>query len=187
MKSHFFLIVFLFIVNSKICIAQVEPIGLQGQTITSLSAVPLDWPNPWELNICAGTNGNGVFVRNFSLPDTNWISLGLSEKIITAVTIQHWGAGPGEFNTAYAGVQPDYILGDSTILYKRDLFPGLDTTWTPADSGLILNPDSFVQSLQSFHYLGHDPPLPIFLIYSFDVYWFSIFQSEWLLSLSNNQ
>ncbi|MCH7721712.1 MAG: T9SS type A sorting domain-containing protein [Bacteroidetes bacterium] len=186
MKNYFFSAFFLFVVSSKICIAQVEPFGLQGQTITSFSAVPRDY-NFGELIICAGTNGNGVFSKKFDLPDTNWICLGLRGRIITSLTVQHRETGPAGFNTIFAGVQPDYISGDSTVLFERDFFSGFDTTWKHIDSGLILNQSSIAQSLKSFHYHAHAPLLPIILLYSFDVYKLYPFLTEWQLILSNNE
>ena len=48
-----------------------------------------------------GTDEDSLFIYDFNSSDTQWVSLGLSDKIITALTVQHSGAGPGEFNTVY--------------------------------------------------------------------------------------
>jgi photosystem II stability/assembly factor-like uncharacterized protein len=107
--------------------------------------------------IFAGTEEGGVFraLADDGMPE--WILLGLDSIPITALTVQHWGAGPVDGLTLYAGVEPDYEHGDSTSILRREVKLSLGTSWVVADSGIDKS-EGGVFTLNSYYYTGHTPP-----------------------------
>jgi hypothetical protein len=141
--------------------------GLPGEIVTCLSGEILIanryevWPQP----LYAGTLQHGVFrILPFdSFPA--WNSVGLNGSEISAMNIQHWGAGPADFLTVYAAIlKPS--LPDTTYLLKRYTIrpdTSRDTLWSSADMGLNKKILRKVKSIISWYYTGHEPPQPIFL------------------------
>jgi hypothetical protein len=111
--------------------------------------------------LAAGTDSNGVFLRDLSSPDSQWTYFGLSGKNIKSLYIQHWGAGPLETHQLFAGARPNKMLGDSTFLYQNRFLT--DTTWTSADSSLDASIIDQVKTISAVHYFGHMPPGPVFI------------------------
>jgi hypothetical protein len=143
----------------RVGVAQLEPYGLEGQNVTSLSLFP-DWYSEWEHAVCAGTDSSGVYVRETSLPGSQWENLGLKGKRITAVHVHHRGVGPMDFDTIIAGVKPDKASGDSTLLYNHTY--DFDSSWTPSDIWLDADSIDCIRAIGGYFYSGHMPPRPIF-------------------------
>lgn len=184
-RFFYFLLSFIFLTQfypTADAIAQIEPFGLQGKKIVA-AALNSSSYFPGDLLLVAATDSHGVFIRNLSAPDTQWTHLGLTGKRLTAIGIQHVGYGPFEGHVLYAGVSPDYSSGDSTLMYRK-LTEVVDTTWTPADSGLGFTDTALpVDDIVSLYFSGHEPPQPVFAgsgstIYrSADgFYWQSVYQ-----------
>lgn len=129
--------------------ARLEPFGLPGKRV-----VALDLATGFTPYLYAATDSHGVYRRAISHPDSQWTSLGLQGKRLTALDIQVWGAGPALFHTPVAGVQPDFSRGDSTLIYRYD-----NKRWIPADSGIVRNRlYNFIFGLAGFESSGHEPP-----------------------------
>jgi len=135
---------------------QLDPYGLAGEKITALAIYPR--PLSHQVYLCAATDLAGVFARYVDSPDSHWVNIGLVGKRITALYVQNWGVGPAIINTLYAGLQPDKVAGDSTLIYQ--LTPG--ASWTAADSGLDAGTIDQISALDGFFFGGHMPPEPIF-------------------------
>jgi len=141
--------------------AQLEHFGLPGERINALTIIPTNsWPPP-PPRLTAGTDSNGVFLRDLSSPDSLWTYIGLYGKNIKTLYIQHWGAGPLEAHRLFAGAHPNKTPGDSTFLYLNHFLA--DTTWTPADSGLDANLIQEISAMSAVHYFGHTAPGPVFI------------------------
>jgi hypothetical protein len=164
---------------------RLELFGLPGVDVTTLAISPMDYSITWKAHLFAGTDSLGVFVRDLSQPDSRWSFAGLRGKKITAVYLYHTGAGAGEFNLPFAGVEPNRILGDSTILYG--LIDSLQ--WGAFDSGMDRNLPS-ITAIAGIFYHGHEPPPPLFAgghgkIYrssSSGVNWANVFEEDALLN-----
>jgi hypothetical protein len=140
------------------------PFGLEGKRVTSLAMEYPEafFPDSRNHPLVAGTVGEGVF-KIFPFDSlSEWKGIGLQKKSISALTVQHWGAGPFDGNRAFAAVIPDGGKGD-TLLYAREVLLEFDTVWTPADSGLDRASPRYVRSLNSYYYTGDTPPLAIIL------------------------
>ena len=87
----------------SVALCQLEPYGLEGQRVTSLSLFP-DWYSVREHALCAGTDSGGVYVREITSENSLWLNVGLREKKITALYVHHSGVGPMDFDTIIAGV-----------------------------------------------------------------------------------
>ena len=168
MKKIIFIVTFFSIINSYESIAQIEPFGLQGETITSISTLPVYYFGGAEFNICASTEKNGVYLKNILHTDSNWVNLGLQGKTIQVITMQNRGVGPMNFQTIFAAVKPDISHGDSTLIYKFNYH--FDSTWTPASYGLNFDSSASSTSILSFNYEGHNPPFPVILLYASMIY-----------------
>jgi len=184
MKKIIFIMTFFSFIISQECVAQIEPFGLQGESITSISTLPCYYfycGN--EFNITVSTETNGVYLRDISYPNSSWMSLGLQGEAIPALAMHHWGYGPGNYQTIFIVRIPDISLGDSNLVYKFSY--QFDSTWTPASYGLNFDSSFSPTSLLSFNYAGHDPPVPVMLLYSSKIYRYSVFSSEWHLVSSD--
>ncbi len=143
---------------------QLVPYGLHDKVITSLTAEGTDFNNPLRNNfnsIFAGTQENGVFSKSITAPsDSAWTPLGLEDKSITALTVQHWGIGPADGLRLYAAVIPNDGQNDSTLIFSREVRLTADTNWIKSDSGIDNNVNR-INTLNSYYYTGHTPPQPI--------------------------
>jgi hypothetical protein len=149
-----------YIIGSLQLFAQLQPYGLQDKVITTLTAEESDYNSAFSYSldyIFAGTEEDGVFKAKANDKTPNWISLGLQNKPITALTVQHWGVGPADGLTLFAAVTPDYKQGDSTLIFKREAYLLTDSTWIIADSGIRKN-NNTVSALNAYYYTGHTPP-----------------------------
>jgi hypothetical protein len=138
---------------------QLQPFGLSGLNLTALAYLPRAI-DPIRTILVAGTDSQGVYLYDFLSPNPSWFNFGLAGKEITALNVQHWGIGPAEFNAIYAAVVPDFLSGDSVILYQQN--PIITTPWIAADSGLVFTSGDGIRSLGSIHFYGHTPPRPVF-------------------------
>jgi|WetSurMetagenome_2_1015567.scaffolds.fasta_scaffold149018_2 hypothetical protein len=186
MKMYIFIIAFFSIINSKECVAQIEPYGLQGDTITSISTLPVYYFFcGCEFNICASTEKNGVYLRDISHHNSSWVDLGLQGETIPAASMHHWGTGPVQYQTIFIVRRPDISVGDSTFVYKFNYH--FDSTWTPAGYGLTFDSSFSPSTMLSFNYRGHDPILPVVLLYDSRIYRYDYFPNfnEWVLVSSD--
>jgi len=151
---------------SSLWAQRLEPFGLQGKNVTCLATSSAFPAVTWRSYLFAGTDGFGVFARNLFSPDSDWVYLGLAGKKITALHLYHWGVGPGDFNTPFAGVEPDLTGGDSTLVYQYTT----EGKWVPADSGIDHSQVQSIRAMDGFCYSGHEPPLPLFAFGNTHVY-----------------
>jgi hypothetical protein len=140
--------------------------GLDNKTVTSLT---MEYPELYtfqqteNLPLLAGTAGDGVYIIYPFKDTSNWSTYGLQGKFISALTVQHWGAGPADGLKAFAGVDNRNSESDTILLFQREVLLGWDTIWTPSDGGL--NRESFhkINALSSYYYTGQTPPQPVLL------------------------
>ena len=160
---------------------QLIPFGLQDKVITSLTGE--ESSNYFPINskyIFAGTQDNGIFIKSITAPfDSAWAPLGLEDKSITALTVQHWGRGPVDGLLLYAAVLPNDIQNDSTLIFSREVRLSADTNWIKSDSGINKNVNR-INTLNSYHYTGQTPPQPILAGTNFGVY--TSFNNYWTQS-----
>ena len=161
-KKIFILNILIFFSNvlaqSTISVSQaLQPFGLEDRVITSLTTERIDYVNFRNISedIFAGTE-KGVFQTSTDDENPEWISLGLEDKNITALTVQHYNAiaRPPDGLRLFAAVTPNYQLGDSILIFRREIHLLTDTSWIGADSGIIKNfynnPNN-ISALSSYH------------------------------------
>jgi hypothetical protein len=141
---------------------ELQPFGLQDKIITSLNAEQGDYGNNIQISdyVFAGTTEDGVFETSATSGFPDWVPIGLEDKSVTALTVQHWGTGPIDGLTLFAAVSPDYEHGDSTLIFRREVYLPTDTNWVVSDSGLDKN-STRIYVLNSYYFSGHEPPQPI--------------------------
>ena len=100
MKKLFILFILIFFSNglSQNLIREnkeLQPFGLQDKVITSLTTEQSDYSTNIQIsdNVFAGTD-SGVFRTSAASDSSDWVSIGLDDKHVTTLTIQHWGTGP---------------------------------------------------------------------------------------------
>ena len=135
--------------------AQLEPFGLPGKKINAISLFS-NFNIPSQYYLYAGSDSNGVFLRELSSSDSVWVNHGLAGKKITSLHIYNWG--PANIYSIFAGVRPNKFSGDSTLIYERS-YSG---NWSSADSGLNANTIDQINAIGGFFFTGHAPPEPIF-------------------------
>jgi len=140
---------------------KLQPFGLQDKVITSLTAEQSDYNSKIQISdyIFTGTE-NGVFKTSAISDSSDWVSIGLENKSVTALTVQHWGVGPVDGLTLFAAVAPDYEHGDSTLIFRREVYLPTDTNWVASDSGIDTS-ISEIYALNSYCFSGHEPPQPM--------------------------
>lgn len=111
--------------------AQIEPIGLQGNTVHDI--------DDYGGLLFAVAESGGVFQYQFSQADSGWKSIGLEGKQLWSVYPHK--SGPLGFGVT-VGTQPSRMGGDTTLLYCSFMASG---EWLPSDSGL---PRSEVYSIK---------------------------------------
>ncbi len=114
---------------------QIEPFGLSGTVVTSLGTFNA---------LYAGTLEGGVFRRDLSNPNADWMSLGLENKHVRAV-YPH-STGPLGFTTT-AGLEGDPLKPDSALVYCSDMD---QPPWIEADDGMVRSDVIAVWSLDGF-------------------------------------
>ena len=152
------LFMFIVLMSTSASASRLEPFGLQGMNITALAVTPIPQGIPMGSYLYAGTDAGGVFRRNLSSPDSGWVPIGLEGKKVTSLCVYHWGVGPADYNTLFAGVEPNRSAGDSTLLYRYEP----EGKWQPADSGMIRLSTPGITAMAGFSYSGHEPPQPLF-------------------------
>jgi len=162
MKTYFAtsLVIFLlyaFYPNNSI--AQLEPFGLPGQTITALALLQ-DYPSAGGAYLFAATDTSGIFRKSTASPDSPWVYYGLAGKRIRSLFIYRWGVGPAQLFTIFAGAWPDKSKGDSVLIYQSPV--GMSPNWTRADSGLDASVVPMVNSIDGFYTSGNSPPVRMF-------------------------
>ena len=161
MKKLFILFILIFFTNglSQSVKQELQPFGLQAKVITSLTAEQSDYNSNIQISdyIFVGTE-NGIFRSSAISDSSDWVSMGLENKSITALTVQHWGVGPADGLTLFAAVIPEE--GDSTLIFKREVFLPTDTNWVASDSGIDKSLNG-IYTLNSYYFSGHEPPQPI--------------------------
>jgi hypothetical protein len=162
MKKILILNVLIFFWNvlaqSTISVNQVlQPFGLQDRVITSLAMEQIDYVNLSNISedIFVGTE-NGVFRTSTDEENPQWISLGLKDKNITALTVQHYNAiaRPPDGLRLFAAVTPNYLQGDSVLIFRREIHLLTNTNWIAADSGInknFYNNPNRIIALSSYH------------------------------------
>lgn len=142
--------------------SSIEPFGLQDKIVKAL-AVAVDGPdlsgNP--LKLFAGTLNDGVFGNHIGSGSNSWISLGLTGKNIAALDLQQWGIGPMDGLTLFAGVTGGPDTAKTALLYRRELVPRMDSTWSSADSGIDRTMTGSIEAITSFWFEGHTTPQPL--------------------------
>ncbi len=146
---------------------QLVPYGLQDKIITVLSGEEPDYSSSlYNSNfqyIFAGTQENGIFSKSIAAENEeslDWIPVGFRGRSISALSVQHWGAGPIDGSRLFAAVALDSSQNDSTLILSREVHLPIDTNWIKSDSG-INNSVKRINSLNSFYYTGHTPPQPV--------------------------
>jgi len=103
--------------------AQLEPFGLEGKRVTSLTI--------YQQTLFAATDSQGVYRRDLNNPAAGWISLGLTGLRLSSVF-------PYRIDSArfflFVGVNPDRSAGDFTMVYRLS---SETAQWIPSDSGMI--------------------------------------------------
>ncbi len=140
---------------------ELQQFGLQDKVITSLTVEQTDFAHISQLSdyIFAGTE-NGVFRTSATADSSDWVPIGLENKSVTALTVQHWGAGPADGLTLFAAVIPDYEGDDSTFIFRREVYLAADTNWIASDSGIDKSING-IYAINSYYFSGHEPPQPI--------------------------
>lgn len=159
-------ILLLMLICAPVWAQHMEPLGLEGMKITSLAITPAEQGIPAGIFLYAGTDGQGVFQRNLSSPDSSWTSIGLEGKQINALYVYHWGVGPADFNTLFAAVAHDWSKGDSTRLYRYTS----EEKWVPSDSGMDRTNLNHIQTIRGLFFLGHEPPRALFATAGYEMY-----------------
>jgi len=179
-----FISIFLILISTSIGFAQLQSFSLEGKVITSLAAEHQDFTGfgITQSIIIAGTDENGIYKTSYLNEQPDWISLGLSDKTITALSVQHWGAGPADGLTLYAAVVPELQQGDSTLINHREVYLSMDTLWTPADSGIDRENLSRVNAINAYYFTGHTPPQPLLMGGEFGLYQGTPFGWFWMES-----
>ncbi|GAB4366741.1 MAG: hypothetical protein Kow0042_06820 [Calditrichia bacterium] len=154
--------------SQNVLFSQIEPYGLEGKNVTALALLP-ERIFPWGNYLCAATDSHGVFLRQADTPFSLWTPIGLENKKITALNTYYWGIGPGQFNTIFAGVQPEVTMGDSTLFYQYTF--GMGANWMAADSGLNAGQIQTVEAVAGIYFYGHTPFEPVFLGTDSGIYW----------------
>jgi hypothetical protein len=152
-----------------------EPFDLEGKSITALAVSPANPSATWNWHLFAGTSDAGVFARNLSSPDSDWIYLGFAGNKITSLHVQHWGVGPADFNTLFAGIEPGVTSWDTTVIYQYTQ----QGTWIPSDSGIDHNQVHSISAMAGFSYSGHEPPQPLFAAGGWSIYRSTAFGQNW--------
>ena len=86
-----------------------------------------------------------VFLKlSVTADSSDWVSMGLENKSITALTVQHWGVGPVDGLTLFAAVIPEEndstLLLDQRFTYQRIVigsYPIADLIKVPVDYMLL--------------------------------------------------
>lgn len=157
-----------------------HPFGLDGKVITALAVEAQEAGQFARMagSLFAGTEGEGVFTMNVNEPSPEWASAGLSAKTITALTVQHWGAGPLDRQFLFAAVVPIFQQQDCTLVYKKEITAAGSGAWVAADSGLNRQTLSRVTAMNSYYNTGHTPPQPVLLGGEAGLYW-SVGGTKW--------
>ena len=174
MMKIFILILFIILSNNLLLSQELQSFGLPDKIITSLAVEQGDYNSSYQLSdyIFAGTE-NGIFETSATNESPDWVSIGLENKSVSALTVQHWGAGPMDGLTLFAAVAPDYEHEDSTLIFRREIYRPIDTNWIVSDSGIYKNANR-VNTLNSYYFTGHSAPQPILLGANSGLY-----QSSW--------
>ena len=124
-----------------------RPFGLQGRTITSLTTETPQYGYPY-FPLVASTDGEGTFIT--AIPGCpHWNSIGLTNKVVRSITVQHNTWGPELQSFIFAGGIPDLLSGDSTLVYRMEYYWG--DPWMPVDSGVDRGILTAVNALDAFY------------------------------------
>jgi parallel beta-helix repeat protein len=154
--------IFVFVVLSffsTLWAQRLQPFGLDGQTVTALAVSPADPSTTWNKFMFAATENSGVFYRYYLFsPDHGWFDWGLTGEKTACLFFYHWGAGPADFNTLFAGMVTDGTGTDSTLIYRYDD----QSWWVPSDSGIDHSQVFGIRTIDGLFFSGHEPPQPLF-------------------------
>lgn len=124
-----------------------RPFGLQGMRITSLTTEVPQFGYPY-FPLIASTDSEGIYFTE--MPGcANWQSLGLVNKKVRSLTVQHHTIGPVPQSFIFAGVLPDYQEGDSTLIYRMEYY--FNSAWGAADSGVDRKKLITIDALDAFY------------------------------------
>lgn len=151
--------------------AQPVFVGLGGEHVTHLAAEQYDPGELWvqgTANLMYAAVKGGALHQGFAWSiDSVWRRLqniAPPPEDITALTLQHWGAGPRDGLFLLVAVRNDAEATDAGVVYRRtvDAFDPLGSTWVRADSGITHGDSaSIVYALAAYYYTGHTPPQPV--------------------------
>ena len=175
MRTTLFIIFITFPCLSSLWAQFLEPFGLEEKTVTALAVSPLMGSITFNNHLLAGTKSSGIFARNLSSPDSNWVNIGLIGKKISSLCVYHWGVGPVDFNTLFAAVELEPTSGDSIILYQYTQ----EHRWIPSDSGLDHNQIQNIKTMDGFYFSGHEPPQPLFVGGDWSIYRSTLLGKSW--------
>lgn len=157
----------LFMLNPSAFAQSLEAWGLEGKLVTSLSFSPRTLSQEERL-LYAATFGDGIFCADVLTEPPDWQLRGFAGKDVTAIFLYIWGMGPAEFQTLFAGFQPQVSVGDSALLFFSTA--SIDTPWTRADSGLSVTEISRINAIDGIFFTGNSPPKPRFMVAGGSVY-----------------
>ncbi len=135
MRKIFFFVLVTLLSAPAIWAQRLERFGLEGKKVTALAI--------YYGSLYAGTDGDGVLVRNLYKQEAGWDSLGPTGVRIRAIYPHQ--VGPFGFAIT-VGTEPDRLHGDSTLVYCS---LG-DHIWVLADSGMDRSQMLAVRALDGF-------------------------------------
>jgi hypothetical protein len=177
-KPYFFTLFLLLFTAPLPSQAQLEPWGLQGETVNSIAGEMSDYTGQGygfvgNLMIFAGTDSSGVHEAIPFEDKPNWRPLGLRDKPISALCVQHWGVGPRDGIHLFAAMRDTKKQNKGPLIFRRE-FPAWqadDSTWVACDSGISYKEDtSYIKAMDAYYFTGHTPGQPVIAIYGDELY-----------------
>ena len=168
MRVFSFLIVLFFL--SPTSWGQLQPWGLQSEYVTAIAAEQGDPGESWFAftanMLFAATDAGEVRQGRTWDEGKQWIPIGpfaLPARDITALAVQHWGAGPRDGLHVLAALRYRNNSTGYPILVRQTvpMTSVPDSLWESADSGLVRDSAAAVRAIASYYFTGHTPPQPV--------------------------
>lgn len=144
--------------------AQLIPFGLEKEFVTTLAVEKRDRDGgaAWPL-VVAGTMSGGVHANDAFGNMTTWRQIGSLSARITALGLQHWGAGPMDGLHIFAAPARTMPSDTLPLLYRAGIriVPPDDTLWIAADSGMDRRAIYELNAVDASYYSGHTQPQPV--------------------------
>ncbi len=156
--------------------AQITAYGLDGRTITALVAEVEEKDGgitQFGHLLFAGTDTGGVFLARATDKVPRWTDAGLRAGLggVSALGLQHWGAGPRDGLHLFAAPRRAPRDTVTPCLYRTTLSysPATPFEWASADSGLPrraapappYDTATVIRAIAAWYYTGHTPPQPV--------------------------